>query len=81
MIKPFILLPDTIIKENPIIEKKLFKRLEIALDINVIDSSVLEKLPGIGPYLAGKIIKYRNKLGGFYNKNQILRYIIDFCNM
>jgi competence protein ComEA len=72
MIKPFILLPDTIIKENPIIEKKLFKRLETALDINVIDSSVLEKLPGIGPYLAGKIIKYRNKLGGFYNKNQIL---------
>jgi competence protein ComEA len=41
------------------------------IDINTADSSLLEWLPGIGPALAGRIIKYRNKLGGYYNSEQL----------
>lgn len=41
------------------------------IDINTADSSLLEWLPGIGPALAGRIIKYRNKIGGFYSPVQL----------
>ncbi len=41
------------------------------IDVNTADSSLLERLPGIGPALSGRIIKYRNKLGGFYNNDQL----------
>jgi DNA uptake protein ComE-like DNA-binding protein len=41
------------------------------LDINKADSADWESLPGIGPTLAGRIIKYRNKLGGFHTITQV----------
>jgi competence ComEA-like helix-hairpin-helix protein len=41
------------------------------IDVNIADSSLLESLPGIGPTLAGRIIKYRIKLGGYYNREQL----------
>ena len=42
------------------------------LDLNSADSTQLEKLPGIGPAFARRIIKYRNMLGGFHEKTQLL---------
>lgn len=39
-------------------------------DINKADSAGLEKLSGIGPTLAKRILKYKNALGGFVNKDQ-----------
>ena len=41
------------------------------VDINLTDSIQLEALPGIGPALASRIIKYRKLLGGFYQVNQL----------
>jgi competence protein ComEA len=41
------------------------------LDINQADSALFEKLPGIGPVLAKRIIRYRSLLGGFYSPHQI----------
>ena len=52
------------IKKIEIIEKKL-------IEINSADSVELIKVKGIGPFLASKIIKYRNALGGFINTNQL----------
>jgi competence protein ComEA len=41
------------------------------IELNSADSAQLVKLYRIGPKLAGKIIDYRNKLGGFLNLNQL----------
>jgi competence ComEA-like helix-hairpin-helix protein len=41
------------------------------IEINSADTTVFIALPGIGSKLAGRIIKFREKLGGFYNTAQI----------
>ena len=40
-------------------------------DINMSDSATLVKLPGIGPVLSARIIKYRRLLGGFASIAQL----------
>lgn len=41
------------------------------IDLETADSASLEKLPGIGPVLSVRIVKYRDRLGGFHNKVQL----------
>jgi hypothetical protein len=41
------------------------------LDLNDCDSASLEALPGIGPVLSVRIIKYRNLLGGYASIGQL----------
>ena len=48
-------------------EKKIQK-----IEINSASVEELEKLKGIGPFFAKQIIKYRDRLGGFASKEQIL---------
>jgi competence protein ComEA len=43
----------------------------IKVDLNTADSASLEQLPGIGPVFAGRIIKYRTMLGGYYSIKQL----------
>lgn len=42
-----------------------------AIELNSADTSDLKKLPGIGPVFAGRIIKYRELLGGFTDIQQL----------
>jgi competence protein ComEA len=42
------------------------------LELNSADSSQLTTLKGIGPYFAKNIIKYRNALGGYCTKEQLM---------
>lgn len=42
------------------------------VEINTADSATLDSLPGIPPFLARRIVKYRNLLGGFARKEQLL---------
>ena len=46
-------------------------KLELKIDINLADQETLEQLRGIGPVLAGRIIKFRESLGGYQNVRQI----------
>lgn len=41
------------------------------LDLNRADSLDLEALPGIGPTLAGRILAYRRRVGGFGSVEQL----------
>jgi DNA uptake protein ComE-like DNA-binding protein len=41
------------------------------IDLNKCDSASLVALPGIGPVLSARIIKYRKLLGGFVSVNQL----------
>jgi competence ComEA-like helix-hairpin-helix protein len=51
-----------------VIEEKKVQKLEI----NTASIEDLENLKGIGPFFAKQIIKYRDRLGGFATKEQIL---------
>jgi DNA uptake protein ComE-like DNA-binding protein len=41
------------------------------VNINTADSALWEALPGIGPVLAARIVRFRDKLGGFYAISQV----------
>jgi len=47
------------------------KRVVEIVDINVADTSVLIRLPGIGSKLSNRIINLRERLGGFYTIEQV----------
>jgi competence protein ComEA len=60
--------------ENAVPQSNFEKNKQVSLspvNINTADSSELEKLPGIGPKLAGRINNFREKLGGFYSVEQV----------
>lgn len=44
----------------------------ISIQINTADQAELETIPGVGPFYAKNIIKYRERLGGFVRKEQLL---------
>jgi competence ComEA-like helix-hairpin-helix protein len=50
-------------------ERSAYKKTII--EFNGADSILIESLPGIGPALAHRIIAYRNKLGGYYEVEQL----------
>lgn len=46
-------------------------RTPVLIDINLADTSQWIALPGVGSKLAGRIVQFRDKLGGFYNVSQV----------
>ena len=42
------------------------------VELNTTDQTLLETVKGIGPYFGMKIIEYRQKLGGYYQVEQLL---------
>lgn len=68
-LEKFILLPaaDTaIIRETPV------EVIPVIVEINSADTAQLQLLSGIGPVFAQRIVTYRDRLGGFYDKSQLL---------
>lgn len=43
----------------------------LIVELNTADSVMLDQLRGIGPAFASRIIRFRNRLGGFYRKEQL----------
>jgi competence protein ComEA len=67
-IVPFIdIKPDSSVK----IKSGSYQKKIPLLDLNSCDSVSLDKLPGIGPVLSKRIIKYRQLLGGFSSVDQL----------
>ena len=74
---PFVRIPETMsgkknMRQDSMNMRHTFTRpAPRILDINQADSTEWESLPGIGPTLAGRIVKYRNRLGGFHRIEQV----------
>jgi competence ComEA-like helix-hairpin-helix protein len=68
-LEPFIRLPDSLVKTEAKRESRA-ERHEI-VNMATADSSAWMKLRGIGPVFASRIVRYREKLGGFYALEQL----------
>jgi len=66
----YILIPEQIGKDWD--SAKHYKYVKSLFEINSVDSTELLELTGIGPFFAGKIVRYRIKLGGYSGTGQIL---------
>lgn len=47
------------------------KKEAVVVAINTADTLELDKIKGVGPAFARRIVKYRERLGGFYSKEQL----------
>ena len=56
-------------KEPDVVKNKLKK---VIVELNNASSDELIKIKGIGPYFSNKIIDYRDRLGGYIYKEQLL---------
>lgn len=43
----------------------------VPLELNTADSTELQVLPGVGPVLASRLVRYRLLIGGFYSMDQV----------
>lgn len=68
-LEPFIIIEKDSIQSGALSTKFSDSLL---IEINTADSLDLQQLKGIGPAFSKRIIKYRNLLGGYYDKNQLL---------
>lgn len=82
-LEPFIVLPEIARKDyakpktetkeyQKVAEEKKASKVIPIVDLNTVDSATLVELPQIGGYTAARIVAYREKLGGYLNKEQLL---------
>jgi DNA uptake protein ComE-like DNA-binding protein len=81
MLRPYIVIGDSYLKKPK--DTLHFKRSKsdsikyfkypqgTVIALNKADTAELSKIPGIGSGLASAIVRYRQRLGGFYNVNQL----------
>ncbi len=80
-------------KEMQILKSKVFSNNDSIplININEADSAMLMMIPGIGPVYSGRIVRYRELLGGFHEEEQLMevygmdtsRYamLVQFCRV
>ncbi|MCE2683181.1 MAG: ComEA family DNA-binding protein [Flavobacteriia bacterium] len=72
LIKDSTVYPTTVLfsrlQNSEASKKEKFKPIEI----NAASQSDIESIPGIGPFYAKNILRYRDRLGGFVRKEQLL---------
>ena len=47
----------------------------VMVELNSADTLELDKIRGIGPAFARRIVKYRERIGGFYKKEQLMEVL------
>lgn len=57
--------PDTARRRQPKLKEGA------RLPLNEADTTAIQQIPGIGSYYAGKLVRYRERLGGFVGKYQL----------
>lgn len=62
---------ETYQQEDPTRERRTYSKILTKVDINNADTTAFKSLPGIGTKLAGRIVSFRQKLGGFVSVEQI----------
>ncbi|PCJ65489.1 MAG: hypothetical protein COA58_08745 [Bacteroidetes bacterium] len=71
-LKPYILLPDSIFKVIQVHSDRVTIKIEpLLVSINTASESDLDKIKGIGPTYAKRIIERREQLGGFTDSSQL----------
>lgn len=70
VIEPFIQLPDSLTARKTYDKKHEPKHFQI-VELNSADTTLLKTLPGIGSSFARRIFIYKQKLGGYHNKQQL----------
>ena len=81
-LKPFVQItanipPESVLRKEDTVEvKPPYEKTEkfaegTLVDLNSADTVLLKQVPGIGSFLARKIIAYRNQLGGFVAVDQL----------
>lgn len=63
-LSPYIIIPKQVFAKHDKVKR--------IINLNNCDTTELKSLPGIGSVLSKRIIKYRNILGGFVQKKQLL---------
>ena len=81
-LSPYVLIPqpdsaaaDTAARKPPFAVRE---KRDTIIELNTADTASLQLIRGIGRYTAIQIVRYRQQLGGFYDKNQL--YEIDNIN-
>ena len=69
--KPYIKIKDKPVPVFKLYERKAPKTSAV-VDINSADTTGLLDIRGVGPAFARRIVKYRERLGGFYKLEQLL---------
>ncbi len=71
-LQPYIVIANELKKDKKNFEVKGFPKKELSIiEINEADTSRLDQIKGIGATFARRIFNYRERLGGFYHKEQL----------
>ncbi len=70
-LKNFIVIANAVQSGKSTDQKSFASYQPRILDINTADSIEWGDLPGVGPYITSKILKYKKALGGFSSTDQI----------
>jgi len=71
-LEPYIVIATKINNKTDNNFKQKTVKTNVTVEINSADTTELKKLKGIGSSYAKRIIKYRELLGGYYKKEQLL---------
>jgi competence protein ComEA len=74
--KKYVVTKRNKIKPTSYTYKKSYPK--ISIELNSADTTMLKQIYGIGSVLSKRIVRYRDLLGGFHSKNQLLNvYAMD----